>query len=89
MDARWSVPEVPAGGFTITLVDRDRSWEEHTTASGKLQFMSNLHRSDAVFYGWFMEPAAGGTKVRNGTQVGGDLTFYAAWLIPLTAETDW
>ena len=89
VDARWSVPEVPAGGFTITLVDRDRSWEEHTTASGKLQFMSNLHRSDAVFYGWFMEPAAGGTKVRNGVQVGGDLTFHAAWLIPLTAETDW
>lgn len=88
VDARWSVPEVPAGGFTITLVDRDRSWEEHTTAYGKLQYMSRLHRSDAVFYGWFTGPAASGLKVFNGTQVGGDLTFHAAWLIPLTAETD-
>jgi len=89
VDARWSVPAVPAGGFTITLFDRDRSWEEHTNAYGKLQYMSNLHRTDAVFYGWFMGPAASGLRVRNGTQVGGDLTFYAAWLIPLTAETDW
>ena len=51
--------------------------------------LAYLHRTDAVFYGWFMEPAARGLRVRNGTQVGGDLTFYAAWLIPLTAETDW
>ena len=88
VDARWSVPQVPGGGFTVTLVDRERSWEENTTASGKLRFMDTLHRSDAVFYGWYTGPAASGIKVRNGTQIGGDMTFYAAWVIPLTEADD-
>ena len=88
VDARWSVPEVPAGGFTVTLNDRDSTWEESTSPYGKLQHMNTLHRTDAVFYGWFTAPAAGGERVRNGTQIGGDMTFYAAWLIPLTEADD-
>lgn len=88
VDARWSVPEVPAGGFTVSLTDRETTWQESTSPYGKLAHMNTLHRTDAVFYGWFTEPAAGGQRVRNGTQIGGDMTFYAAWLIPLTEAED-
>ena len=84
VDARWSVPEVPAGGFKVTLNDRDMESDFYTSAEGKLFYLPKPVRSDAVFYGWYTEPTAYGVKVHNGTQIGGELTLYAAWLIPLT-----
>ena len=88
VDARWSVPEVPAGGFPVQLIDREETAEFFSTNTGKLKNLPVPKRSDAVFYGWFTGPAATGQKVRNGNEIGGGLTLYAAWLIPLTEETD-
>ena len=88
VDARWIVPEVPAGGFRLTLSDRDMNTDFYTAENGKLKNLPRPYRADAVFYGWYTEPAAYGMKVHNGTQVGGEVTFYAAWVIPLTEADD-
>ena len=70
------------------LNDRDETTDFHTAETGKLKNLPTPTRSDAVFYGWYTGPAATGQKIHNGTQIGGELTFYAAWLIPLTEEED-
>ena len=88
VDAHWLVTDVPAGGFTVTLADRSLETKVYTTDRGQLKNLYSPKRKDAVFHGWYTGPAATGEKVRNGTRIGADMTFYAAWLIPLTAETD-
>ena len=88
LDAHWGTPEVPAGGFTVSLEDRGEVTEKLTSDTGKLKELPVPTRSGATFYGWYTGEAATGLKVRNGTLIGGDMTFHAAWLLPLTPEED-
>ena len=88
LDAHWGTPEVPAGGFTVTLASHGEETQARTAETGKLKDLPVPTRSDAIFHGWYTEPGARGEKVHNGTLIGGDMTFHAAWLLPLTAEQD-
>ena len=88
LDARWGKPEEKAGGYTVTLDDRGKTLTLQTEDNGWVKGLPSPERSDATFFGWYTGPAATGMRLRNYSWVGGDVTAYAAWLIPLTEEED-
>ena len=88
VDAKWGTPERRAGGYTLTLDDRGDTRQMQTADTGRVSGLPTPARADAFFYGWYSGPAATGMRLRNDQWIGGDMTVYAAWLIPLTEEED-